>query len=205
MASTDHHDWARARDEYLEPLDRRFPKHPYKEKTEAWRDRIDLHDKQRRAEILEKPNLAAFSKPKEEGEALYVHTFEEASAALKLHHDQAAESLWREMAKQLTREGRENRGWILVATSKADELARAIKLRRDTVAGLLARAALPEVPANKEAYSLDIYRDIVKRFEAYPDVADLVAHARAGQAALEGEKPGPTQEAKASDPPEPNP
>ena len=78
MASADALDWLRARDKYLDPLDRRFPDHPYKEKTEAWQDRIDLRDAESRAEILEKPNLGAYSKPKDEAEALYVHTFEEA-------------------------------------------------------------------------------------------------------------------------------
>ena len=38
MASQDSLDWIRAREEYLDPLDRRFPEHPYKEQTEAWRD-----------------------------------------------------------------------------------------------------------------------------------------------------------------------
>src|SRR5206468_1614285 len=121
-----------------------------------------LRDATRRAEILEKPNLGAYSKPNGEAEALYVHTFEEAWAALKLHHEQDAESLWRQMVKQLTKEGRENRGWILLARSKADELSAALKLRRETVAGLLARATLPDVPTNKEAYSRGVYQDIVK-------------------------------------------
>ena len=187
MASADPLEWVRAREKYLDPLDRDYPQHPFKEKTEAWRDRIDLRDVKRRAEILEKPNLGAFSKPKDEAEALYVHTFEEAWAALKLHHDRDAESLWRQAARQLTKSGRENRGWVLLAASKADELAAAIKLRRDTVAGLLARATLPDVPTNKVEYSTGVYRDIITRFEAYPDVADLVDQAKAGLTNLDGE------------------
>ena len=56
MANPDPLEWIRARDEYLEPLDRRFPKHAYREQTEAWRDKIDLRDAERRAIVLEKPN-----------------------------------------------------------------------------------------------------------------------------------------------------
>ena len=195
MASTDPLEWGRAREKYLDPLDRDYPQHPYKEKTEAWRDQIDLRETRRRAEILEKPNLGAYSKPKDEAEALYVHAFEESWAALKLHNEQDAESLWRDVVKQLSKKGRENRGWILLAKSKADGLAAAITLRRETVAGLLAKATLPDVPTNKEAYSLGVYRDIVKRFDIYPDVADLVARARAGLAELENVKSDPSPEA----------
>lgn len=201
MASADPTDWIRARDEYLEPLDRRFPRHLFGQETEGWRDRIDLRDVARRAAILEKPNLAAFSKPNNEAEALYRHTFEEADAALKLSHDRDAEDLWRVMAKQLGGEGRADRGWILLATSRADELAATIRRRRETVAGLLSRAAVPAQLAHTEAarkYAGDNLRDIVKRFDAYPDVADLVAQAKAGLAELEPPKaaspPNPADE-----------
>ncbi|WP_435006365.1 serine/threonine protein kinase [Tundrisphaera lichenicola] len=200
MASDDPLDWVRARDEYLDPLETRFPLHAYKEQTEAWRDRLDLRDIQRRAEILEKPNLAAFSKPKNEAEALYVHTFEEATAAVKRHHDGDAEVLWRDMAKQLTGEGRENRGWILLAQSRADELATAIRLRRETVIGLLEKAAIPDQLANNETaqkYAREILNDILTRFDAYPEVADLCTRAKLELSILNGD------EGKVSTVPEP--
>ena len=182
MTSNDATDWIRARDEYLDPLDARFPKHPYRAETDAWRDRLDLREATRRAEILEKPNLAAFSKPKTEAEALYAHSFGEADAALKLHHDADAEATWRAMAQQVPHEGRENRGWVLIAEAKADDLARAITTRRVTVAGLLQKAVVPDALAGNEAarkYAHDVLADIIKRFAAYPDVADLVGAAQA--------------------------
>ena len=181
MASTDPTDWIRARDEYLDPLDRRFPEHPFRGETEPWRDRIDLRDAARRAEILEKPNLAAFSKPKTEAEALYQVSFNEADAAIKLHHDADAEMIWLNMARQLTREGRQDRGWRLIAEGKAAELAKTIATRRETVGGLLQKAVIPETLNGNEAarkYSRDVLADLVKRFDAYPDVADLVGAAR---------------------------
>ena len=52
----------------------------------------------------------------------------------------------------------------------------------DTVAGLLARAKVPASLAGDpaaEKYSRTVLDDLVKRFEPYPDVADLVAAARA--------------------------
>ena len=39
MSSTDPHDWRTAREEYLDPLDRRFPNHPHQETTPL-RDKV---------------------------------------------------------------------------------------------------------------------------------------------------------------------
>ena len=182
MASSDPLDWVRAREEFLDPLDRGYPRHPYRQKTDAWRDKIELREVERRADVLEKPNLAAFSKPKTEAEALYRHTFEQADAALKIHHDRDAEGYWRAMEKQLTTEGREDRGWILLARSKAEAVAKAIELRRKTVASLLAKAAIPDQLAGNDAarrYTRETLSDLVNRFDPYTDVADLVDQAKA--------------------------
>ena len=181
MASTTPTDWIRARDEYLDPLDQRFSTHPYREKTDGWRDRIDLRDAERRAEVLEGINMTGFSKPKNEAEAAYQYTFQEAEAARKLHHERDAEAYWRSMEKRLTKEGRENRGWILLARSKADQLDKLIEQRRQTVADLLSKATVPAQLADAEAtrkYSRVILRDIVARFGDFPDVADLVSRAK---------------------------
>ena len=182
MASSDQSDWIRAREQYIDPLDSRFPQHAHHDETEAWRDRLDLREVTRRAEILEKPNLAAFSKPKTEAEALYQNSFSEADAALKLHHDPDAEQIWRTMARQLTGEGRANRGWILLATGKANELAQTIATRRATVAGLLQKAILPDLLNGNETarkYSQEVLKDLIDRYEAFPDIADLVDAAKA--------------------------
>ncbi len=184
MASADPLDWIRARDEYIDPLDARFPKHAFREETEGWRDRIDVREATRRAEILEKPNLAAFSKPKTEAEALYIVSFNEADAALKLHHDVDAVGIWAHMAQQLTpaeEQPRLNRGWKLIALARADELNKAIARRRETVAGLLRKAVVPANLAASETarkYSRDTLDDLIVRFSPYPDVADLIAAAR---------------------------
>ena len=182
MESSDQTDWIKAREQYIEPLDRRFPKHTHHDETEAWRDKLDLREVTRRAEILEKPNLAAFSKPKTEAEALYANSFAEANAALKLHHDPDAEQIWRTMARQLAGEGRANRGWILLATGKANELAQTIATRHATVAGLLQKATLPDLLASNETarkYSQEVLKDLIDRYGAFPDVAGLVDAAKA--------------------------
>jgi serine/threonine-protein kinase len=179
VTSPDPLDWIRARDEYLDPLDTHHPRHPFKEETEAWRDKIDLRDAERRAENLERPNLAA------------VTTFEEVRAALKIHHELDALNLWRELEKQLTREGRDDRGWKLLAHSRGDELEKAIARRRETVQKLLDRAEVPPgLSGNETAMKkrVETLRDIVARFGDYNDVADLVDRAKAG---LPEESPAP--------------
>ena len=191
MASDDATDWIRARDEYLEPLDRRFPNHPFRDQTEGWRDRIDLRDARRRAEVLEGINMTAFSKPKTLAEEIYRNTFQEADAAHKLRHDGDAQANWRSMEKRLTKEGREDRGWVLLARSKAEELEKLIEQRRQTVAALIARATVPGQFADDESrrkYSRDILRDVVARFGDYPDVDDLVSQAK-GMLGAEESKP----------------
>jgi serine/threonine-protein kinase len=176
-------EWIRAREEYLDPLDRRFPHHPYKEKTEAWRDKIELRDAERRAENLERGNLSGLSKPQTEAEFLFLVTYTEAMAAFKRHHEQDAEGLWRKMQEKLSEDkSQQFRGWKLLASKRADELAKKIQQRRQTVTELLAKSAVPENLADNETakrYSTEILRDIVDRFGAFPDVADLVTQAKA--------------------------
>jgi eukaryotic-like serine/threonine-protein kinase len=200
MAATEPTEWIRARDEYLEPLDRRFPQHEYKEKTEAWRDRIELRDAERRATVLENANMTGFSKPQNDAEVIFLGTYTESNAAIKIHHEEDAGSLWRKMEKTLTGAGRENRGWVLYARAKAEALDKGIQRRRETVAGLLAKATLPEQLAGTESarrYSIDSLKDLVRRFESYPDVADLVAQARS---ALPPEETKPTSSDPKTDP-----
>ena len=50
MASRSRADWRTARDEYIKPLDDRFPNHPYREQTREWRDKILLEDAESRGQ-----------------------------------------------------------------------------------------------------------------------------------------------------------
>ncbi len=44
MTSNRRADWIRARDDFLDPLDKLYPKNPYKSQTQNWRDRILLDE-----------------------------------------------------------------------------------------------------------------------------------------------------------------
>jgi len=53
MDSKDRHDWTRARTEYLDPLDAKYPDNPYKEQTRDWRDQLLLEEAEGRAKFLQ--------------------------------------------------------------------------------------------------------------------------------------------------------
>ena len=96
------------------------------------------------------------------------------------------------MEQQLTGEGRENRGWVLLARSKADALAKEIQRRRNTVTELLTKAEISNQLAGGDSskkYVRDLLKDIVDRFEKYPDLDDLVSRAKA---ALDAGDPKPS-------------
>ena len=72
MASTHRADWITARDEYLEPLDRRFPDNPYREQTARWRDRILLDEAERAPSYLVAPVKTQFGEPNNDAERHFV-------------------------------------------------------------------------------------------------------------------------------------
>ena len=197
MASEKRDDWITARDEYLDPLDRRFPQHPYREKTEGWRDKLDLSDSERRALVLEQVNLTGFSKPKTEGEDLYQNMYKEVEAALRRKDDREAAKLWRSLEKQLARENRQDRGWALLAKAKAEAVEKVVERRRQTVEGLMSQAIIaPQFAGSELAHkaSRKILQDVVDRFGDYPDVADYVAQAKEVLAADANKETAPPKE-----------
>jgi len=180
MTSNDPLNWQLARD-WLDKLDEGYPQHPYREQTEVWRDKIDLRDAERRSAVLEQTNLTGFSKPKTEAEDYYQNMYKEVEAALKRKDERDAARLWRTLEKQLTHEGRQDRGWALLARSKAEALEKSLQRRRQTVEAQMLKANLPrDVEATELARkeSRAILKDVVDRFGDYNDVADYVTLAR---------------------------
>ncbi len=182
MASEAPSDWIRARDEYLDPLDSRFPGNSYRDETAGWRDRIELRDAERRARVLEAINLTGLSQPKTEAEDFYQNTYKEAQAAIHRKDHPQAEKLWRTMAANLPHEGRENRGYILLVGNKAEAVAKESRRRRETVDGLMRQAIIPDQLLDTESarsLSKKVLRDVVDRFGEFVDVSDYVGKARA--------------------------
>jgi len=175
MASTDRLDWFSAESRYLDELDRRFPDHPYKPRTDAWHDKIVLNRVERRSEVLERSAVPGFKKAEGQGEQLYAAVFPEADAAIKRFDDLDAARRWRDMAASLEKDGsKPERGWLLLAKKKAETIQAAIEARTRNVAELMARADLAD-KKNAPGQATQIRRDILNRFGKYTDQADAIA------------------------------
>ncbi|HEY2156557.1 MAG TPA: serine/threonine-protein kinase [Isosphaeraceae bacterium] len=179
MNSEKREDWLRAQSMYLDELERRFPDHPYRAQTDPWYDRLALTSAERRAEVLEKSAVPGFKKAEGQGESLYAAVFPEAEAAIKRFDDLDAARRWREMAASLEKDNsRLDRGWLLLARKKADQIERAIKERAAKVAELLVMATQAHA-AGQADQALKLRRDALERFSKYTDTAALLDPVRA--------------------------
>ena len=174
MASDQRHKWIEARDEYIDPLDRRFPDHRYRSATQAWRDRIDLFDAEGRATILDSAVTTGFSAPKTKCEHLYVVNSPLAHRASKDGDDMTAVFHWEEMAKQLKEDDPAERRWVLLARKRAEELRKVIAERQEIVLGMLNRASA-SLQAGRPEEAKRICDDIQGRYGKYKDLEQVFA------------------------------
>jgi serine/threonine protein kinase len=202
MASDKRHDWVEARDEYLEPLDRRFPNNPYRSTTQAWRDRIDLYDAEGRARVLDSPVPTSFNAPKNKGENLYVVIAPLARNASREGDDVTAAGHWEEMARQLSDKEPEERLWRLLARKRFDEIKKAIDQRHEVVASLVAKA-VGFLEAGRPDEAIRVRDEILRRFGKYKDLSDQFAVSPLFQKPPVA--PPPTQEAASTPSTEPAP
>lgn len=173
MASNDRHDWYEARDSSLDPLDARFPDHPYKETTRAWRDKILLADTDSRARMLQSPANTKFNQPANKVEAAYSEYYTLVSAAQKRGDDLGAIAVWEELAQHFRPDDNEERPWHLVAKQRIDELKKSIAQRREIVLNLLTRANAAE-SGGRPREAASIRADILTKYGQYTDLADLL-------------------------------
>src|SRR5262249_36977717 len=150
MASADPHDWQTARDEYLEPLDRRFPDHPYKSTTRSWRDKILVTEIEGRAKMLEAKAGTKFNEPKNEVEARWVGYHAAATAAHGAGGDEKAANAWEDLARSYKADAESERGWHLMARARAGELRKEMAVRRGVVEGLVAEAKHATLQGNRD-------------------------------------------------------
>jgi serine/threonine-protein kinase len=176
MASADPHDWQTARDEYLNPLDRRFPDNPYKSTTRGWRDKILVADVEGRAKMVEAKGGTKFNEPRNELEARWVAYYTTATAAHDSGVDEKAANTWEELARSYKADADSERGWHLLARSRADELRKDMAVRRKVVEGLVAEARHAVLQGNRDEASR-LWKEILDRYGRFKDLADLLAGA----------------------------
>jgi len=171
MKSSKRHDWITAREEYLDPLDRRFPDHPHKEQTEKWRDQIFLDEAEGRARILSAGAQTPFP-PNTNAERQFVVTRAVAAEASARGDDRAAVRQWREMAGQLNPDDPEDRKWHLLAQRRADQLENAIHDRRQFVEKQL-QLAEEARRSGRPDQAMAILKKLLDEYRKYTDLADL--------------------------------
>ena len=171
MASTRRADWLTAREEYLEPLERRFPDNPYREQIRAWRDKILLEDAERRWKILT-AGVKPFSEPSNDAERQVVITTTLATEASGRRDDLVAVQQWRELAKLLKPDDPEERLWYLLASRRVEQLEAAIRNRRKYIEKQL-QIADEAFRTGHPNQAISIRSKLVEQYTGYTDLADL--------------------------------
>ena len=155
MASTHRSDWVKARDEYLEPLDRRFPNNPYREQTARWRDKILLDEAESRSVYLAADRVTVINEPKTNAERLFVFTNGRGGPGIQAGDDLAAVSNGRRWRRSLKPDDKDDRPWYLLAVQRAEQLEAAMRDRRQfvetqTATGRRGDARRPSQPGHRD-------------------------------------------------------
>jgi eukaryotic-like serine/threonine-protein kinase len=174
MASTDMHDWRTARDEYLDPLDRRFPDNPHKKVTREWRDKVLVSEIEGRSKMLQSEANTGFNRPSGDIELRWVEYSTRVAAAQKRHDDGAALRAWEELAAAYRPEDSAERAWHLLAIRRRDEVKKAMTDRRELVLRQVAHAQQALQHGNA-AEAEGLWKELLARYGDYPDLADLLS------------------------------
>jgi serine/threonine-protein kinase len=170
MESDQRSDWLIARNQYINPLNQDHPNHPYRNETDAWRDKILLDEAEGRARILK----TGLKKADDKAEDLFVNTEAVAAKDSEQHDDLKAASRWREMAEELNPKEDRERGWYLLARNRAADLDRQIKARRTRVEMMLEQVK-DAFDRGRPNEATKLQAQLVDEFGQYTDLDDLFA------------------------------
>jgi hypothetical protein len=175
MASNRRTDWIRARDEYLDPLDERFPNNPYKEQTQKWRDRILVVE-------AEGQNRNAARQ--------FVSHHTAAADASARGDDLAAVRQFRELTGLLEPKSNDprDRKWYLLALKRTEALEKMIRDRRQFVEKEL-QIADEALRSGRRAEAIVIREKLVEQYGKFTDLADLLTAAPHPTPASPGRSP----------------
>jgi serine/threonine-protein kinase len=176
MASTRRSDWLTARDDFIKPLEERFPDNPYRDQTQKWRDKILLDEARSRGGVLTSGLEISMTQPADNAERKYVIAHKLAAIAHERNDDLTAISQWRDFAGQVSANDPDERKWHLLAQQKAEELQNAINDRRQYVLKQLelANAALESGRADD---GLAIRNKLIEQFSRFTDLVDIFGSA----------------------------
>jgi serine/threonine protein kinase len=173
MAKEDRLEWNRARDDYLDPLEKRFPNNSHQEEIRGWRDKIILAETEGRARVLESPVRTRFSDPTTKNEERYLEYFVLVEGDQKRHDDLKAILDYQEFVKALDPAVKDYRGWELLAGKRVESIRSKIMQRRETVNNLIERALRAKQSGNTEEAD-SIWKDLVDRYGQFTDLRDVL-------------------------------
>jgi eukaryotic-like serine/threonine-protein kinase len=176
MASPHRHDWVTARNTYLDPLDRRFPRNPYGAEIHEWRDRIVLDEAEGRSKLLDSPVETPLSVPTTDGERLYQSFSHLVRKDLEAGDDPTAAAHWMELSNSINKDDPKDGRWHLLALKRANDLKAAIGARRAFVEAQLQRIAQSQREGRFND-AVTLRDDLNQRYGKYRDLADLLAPA----------------------------
>jgi tetratricopeptide (TPR) repeat protein len=169
MASQEPEDWATARSRYIAKLEERYPDHPYKKETRAWRDQVLLHEVQRRAK-----NIIRLKNPTNDNERDFENCNAEVTAAIEEGNTLRAAQAWRTFASHLEPDKSEDdRQWFLLADSSAKALLQEIKERTEQVTTLLNKAEILE-RQGESGEARRLLEQVIERFGKYKEIRKLL-------------------------------
>jgi serine/threonine-protein kinase len=160
--------------EYLDPLDRRFPDNPYKVTTRQWRDRVLLDSVERRAAVLDSPVRfrTQYNEPNTNPERQYVAVSDVARKDSERGNDGSAARAWDDLAAHLHPDDADERPWWLLARKRSGELKKVMEDRRQFVTRQLRKIQEAELAGNV-ADAAVLRRNLLDHYGKFADLNDL--------------------------------
>ncbi len=193
MQSDLREDWKRARDEYLDPLDDKYPNHPFKEQVSGWRDRLGRAEAEARSVFLDTGGVGGVGR--NDLERGYKEAVTRLKEDLSKYDEVGAALLWRDLAAKYAKSTEPNsRGWLLLAEARATDLDQTVARRRKEADEAL-RMIIAADTARLEETSLRSRREFIDRFGRFPYLAEQVELVKRGLPVV---NPAPAPENEAS-------
>jgi len=203
MESESPADWHYAERKFLEPLERRFPDHPYQDQVEAWKDRMAVEEVQGRADAL-MAGHPRFSRPRNEVEQRYKETALTAETLEPLEQYGKIAGHWREFLQFLNNNDTPNlRGWQQLAEGELQRHEALRDRQREAAMELFQRAATA-VQAERPALAKSLLNQLITTYtaaaEGDPAMSRLISQAESALNILDESPSDDAQEAVGDSP-----
>lgn len=124
MQSDDYSVWLQAINRYVEPLEKQFPDHEFKQDVEQWKDKVAIVRAERRAEVLDRTSIASLARPETPAEKYYTMASALSGKLSQNNQYRAVAGSWLRLAeaiKTLDLKQIDNRGWLLLSEKRAGQ------------------------------------------------------------------------------------